>query len=111
MNNDPVNQDLLRLGIFPAKPLRKIRGVTLTDEQYDEFQRIAGRLAKHTLDQLVNQQYWPEMPDYARKEIIENAIKTTRAAATSYMLMAHPDLLKSAVDTRVQEITGQKHGK
>ena len=42
MSRDPVNLALLDLGIAPAQVTRKIRNVQLTDDQYDDFQRIAG---------------------------------------------------------------------
>jgi hypothetical protein len=45
ISNDPVDRAMLDLGIAPAKVERKIRNVELTEQEYDDFARISGRLA------------------------------------------------------------------
>jgi hypothetical protein len=99
----------LRLGIFPGKLERKIRGVTLTPEQYDTYQKVAGRLAKHALDRIVAVPGWIDLPHYARKEIITDTIERARASAETYMLMRNGgELTRAATAARVKQITGQK---
>lgn len=106
INNDPVNQELLELGIYPAKLDRKIRGVELTPEQYDEYQRLAGRFAKYQLDGLVALEGWRDLPPFARREAITNTIRKARETARSLMLMRHPGIIEEATRARVKEITG-----
>jgi hypothetical protein len=53
VTHDPVNQEPFRLGIAPAPLEQKIRGVQLTPDQFDDFQRIGGRFAKGNLDTIV----------------------------------------------------------
>ncbi len=107
MSNDPVNQELLKLKIFPAKPDRQIRGVELTDEQYDEYQRVAGRYAKATLDSLVKQPEWGHLPEFVRIETITRVIGQTREQARKYMLLRHPDIIDTAALDRLEQIQGQ----
>lgn len=106
VKNDPVNQELIKLEIWPAALDRKIRGVELKPDQYDAYQRVAGRLSKTTLDQIVKQPAWLQLPDYARREVIVNTIQNTRETARNYMLMQYPQLLQDSVDLRVEQING-----
>jgi len=48
--NDPVVQLMDRLQIKVAPPQRKLKGVELTPQQYDDYSREGGRLAKKMLD-------------------------------------------------------------
>lgn len=106
VNNDPVNQEMVRLGVSPAMPEKKIKGVQLTPDQYEEFQTTAGRLAKVQLDQMVNAPEWQAAPAFAQKEIFENTIKTSRQAAAGLMQMRHPELITQGIENRVKQIRG-----
>jgi hypothetical protein len=107
VNHDPVNQELNDLGLFPSQPERKIRGAALTDDQYGEFQRISGRLAKTSLDQMIGDPQWGALPEFARKEMMQNTIRSTRQAAEGYMQLSHPDLIEQAIVARQKQITGK----
>jgi hypothetical protein len=50
------------LGIAPAKVERKLRNQELTDQEYDDFARIAGRPAKVRLDTIVRSPDWQIWP-------------------------------------------------
>jgi hypothetical protein len=106
VNNDPVNQELNHLGVCPGQLQRKIRGAQLTDDQYGEYQRTAGQLAKMQLDQMVNQDGWMTLPDFARKEVIENTIRESRASAEGLIQMRHPELIQQAYAARQRQISG-----
>lgn len=106
VNNDPVNLELNRLGVFPSRPEQKIRGAQLTPDQYDEFQMTAGRLAKMGLDSQVNMPGWDQLPDFVQKEAIENIVKSSRTAAEGNMQMRHPELIQQGVDNRIKQIRG-----
>jgi hypothetical protein len=90
MNNDPVNQALLRLSVFPGPVSRKVRGVELTDQQYDDLTRSAGRMAKMRLDQIVASPGFAQMPEFAQREIMDKTVSQMREAART-MLMMNPD--------------------
>ena len=100
LKHDPVNQELLAIGVFPSKLKREIRGVELTDDQYEEYQIIAGRLTKTTLDGLVGQEGWTSMPKFSRQDIISKIISKTRNTARTTMIMRHPDILREAMAIR-----------
>jgi hypothetical protein len=108
LNNDPVNQTLLRLGVFPARTPRKIRGVELTDEQYDDFARLAGTTTKMRLDQIVSMPGFASLPDFAQRELVTKTIERARETARSMMMMQNPDIINSAMEAKRSEIDARR---
>lgn len=104
IKNDPVNQALQRLEIFPAKLQRKVHGVELTEQQYDDLQRISGRLSKMTLDGVVAQPGFGQLPVYSQIEIVKSTMANTRDSAQTLFLMRNPDVLKAAQELKVKKI-------
>jgi hypothetical protein len=109
VNNDPVNKALLKLDIFPARLERKIRGVELSDQQYDDFTRIAGRMAKMRLDNVVGQPGFSSLSDTAQRDMIESTVKSSREAARGLIMMApNSNILADAMKAKVAKLTGAK---
>lgn len=106
LTEDKVSQELLALKIWPAPLQKKVRGVELKQEVYDEYQMVAGRLTKFTLDSIVKQDGWDTLPDFARREMITKTITNSREAARTYLLMKHPEILQQAMGVRLKHITG-----
>ena len=77
-STDRVNREMLRLGVAPSPVERRVRGQTLSDQQYDDYARLAGRLTKMDLDRVVNSQYWSQIPDAQKRDVIEHAFKANR---------------------------------
>lgn len=108
VNEDPVTKELIVLKIFPAPVEKKIKGVELTPQQYDDYQRIAGRLAKVNLDAIVATPDWASLPAFARQEVISRTITRARGTATNLLMMQNPDIIQKATDKRIKEISGAK---
>jgi hypothetical protein len=104
LKNDPVNQALLSAGYFPGKLSRKIRGVELTDQQYDDYQRIAGRTAKVRLNAQMGVISNPNIPANIRHDMIASTVKEARESAMSLIMMesTHSDnnVWKKALDAK-----------
>lgn len=100
LKNDPVNKALIAANYFPGKVDRKIRGVELTDQQYDDFARIAGRTAKVRLNAIVSMPGFDQMPESTRKELMTNAITNSRELARSLIMMQNPEIIKKANDAK-----------
>jgi hypothetical protein len=105
-NNDPVNKALVDLRVGPSKLDRKIRGVDLTDQQYDDFSRVAGRMAKMRLNAIVGQPGFDNAPDNIQKNLIETTIKTARETARTMIMMQNPSIVKDAMDAKLEKIRG-----
>jgi hypothetical protein len=69
--DDPVINEILRLGVTPSMPDRKILGVDLTPQQYSEYVALAGKPMKQALDRIVALSKWPRISDVAKAELIQ----------------------------------------
>lgn len=109
VNNDPVTKTLLSLGLYPSQPGRSIRGVKLSDEQYDEYSRVAGRLTKQRLDNIVAQPGFFQIPPGKQVDVMRKMIETSRESAKRSTMMAFPDIMQKAIEQKRQILmTGKK---
>lgn len=104
VGQDPVNQELLKLGIYPAPVDRKIRGVELTPQQHDDFARLAGRMAKSGLDRIINSPQWQTFPPESRAHVIREQIKQTREAARGMIIAKDPSIIQKAQALKMNKL-------
>jgi hypothetical protein len=105
MSNDPVNLALKRAGPpWPAQPERKIRGVELTDQQYDDYSRIAGRMAKTRLNGIVGNPGFGALPENVQTDMIRETIRSARDGARSLIMMQSPDIITRATQAKVSKV-------
>lgn len=101
---DPVVQAMDALQFFLSRPTNKIRGIQLTDEQYDDYSRVGGRLAKLQLDQIVSLPGFDQIPAYERFEMMSHAVTSSRETARSMILMQNPDIIQQAINAKIAGI-------
>ena len=108
VNTDPVPKAMLDAGVFPSLPKRQINGVDLTDEQYADYSRIAGRYLKQRLDAIVANPGFGMMPEEIRKNIMETAIKQSRQAAASLIKIQsiHSDnnIIQQSINNKLETL-------
>jgi hypothetical protein len=102
MSHDPVNLAMLDLGINPGQVPRKIRNVDLTDQQFDDFARIAGVMAKSRLDTIVNAPDYRGWPNHVRHDVIQEVIKQSRETARGVMMTKYPQIMRDAVAAKME---------
>ena len=88
VSTDPVNLALIDLGIGIAPPERKIRNVDLTDAQYDDYARIAGRMTKMNLDKIVRSEAWNRIGNSQKHDLVKRAVEANREAARGYVMVS-----------------------
>lgn len=99
-NADPVNQAMWKVGVFPGTLERKIHNVPLTAEQYDDFQRIAGRMAKMRLDKMViSPQFQQQIPS-VQHDWMNETIKQSRESARQMMMIKNPLIARQALEAK-----------
>ncbi len=98
--NDPVDQRLAALKYYPALVGNKINEVKLTEQQQDDYQRIAGRLAKMRLESVVTKPRFASMPQFAQINIIKDIIDDSREEARGQMLKLYPEIIAQAIQQR-----------
>jgi hypothetical protein len=101
---------MVQLGIAPAQVERKIRNVELTDQQYDDFARIAGRMTKMRLDTIVRSPDWQTWPGHIKHDVISEVIRQSREASRGVVMMKYPQIVKDAVEAKRQKMTGEPRG-
>lgn len=106
ISQDPVNQKLIQLQVWPSKPQRQIRGVELTDQQYDDYTRIGGRLAKMRLDAIVAMPQFNQAPAQIQRDIITKTISNARESAATQIMMANPQIMQTALDDKLRVLHG-----
>lgn len=112
VNDDPVNQTILRLADTtgykgPSQPERKIRGIQLTDQQYDDYSMLAGEMAKMRLDQIVGMRGFSQIPPEKQAEIIKNTVEKSRETARSIIMMRNPEILRQATQMKLNALKGK----
>ncbi len=107
LNKDPVNQALLKLGVYPSKVSNKIRGVELTDAQYDDFAKTAGKMTKMRLDAVVNTPGFATVPANVQEDVIRKIIKSSRETARGIIMMRNPDIIQQATNNKLDELKGE----
>ena len=98
---------MLDLGVHPAAVERKIRGVDLTDQQYDDHSRIAGRMTKMRLDTIVRSPDWQMWSPFMKHDAISAVITSCREAAAGVMMMKNPTIPAAAAAQRLAKLKGQ----
>lgn len=108
MNDDPVLRDLIATDSFPSRLERKIRGVDLTEQQYDDFGRIAGRLTRMALLQVINQPGWADVPLGIRHEVLTKVVEKSREAARAQIMLqavgSDNDIMKKAAANKLEKL-------
>jgi hypothetical protein len=109
--NDPTDRVLDGLGIYPGQPKRTIRGVHLTDIQYDEYARTRGRVAKQRIDQLVATSGFSMLPPLIQTQTIRATMESATAQAEQLVMMhsfgTADDIARKAIEAkRAQLVPG-----
>ncbi len=110
--DDPANAAMLENRVKIGMPRRAINGVDLTPEEYSEYTRIAGELAKSQVGALVNSPGWKRVPKgegSLAAELLRSTIIKSRNVASAQML-ANSSRLQQAVVKRQQEAAAQMMG-
>jgi hypothetical protein len=92
---------MIEIGIGPAPVGRKIRNVDLTDQQYDDFARISGRMTKQRLDVIVRSADWNLWTPNIKGTVVQEVIKQSREAARGVMMMRYPQIVRNATQAKV----------
>ncbi len=96
MNRDPVNLALLRLGVGVASVRPTINGVRLTDQQYNDYATIVGRMRKQRLDALVGSQVFQRSPGHMQHDLLKSVIDQSKTAGQGWMFARYHSILSDA---------------
>lgn len=100
-STDMVDVEMDRLGVKKSQVERKIRNVELDEKQYDDFQRIAGRMAKMQLDGFVKSERYQSYPDDIKRMEIDKIFDHQREAARNLMMMKYKQIPRDAYKSKI----------
>lgn len=100
-STDMVDVEMDRLGVKKSQVERKIRNVELDENQYDDFQRIAGRMAKMQLDGFIKSERYQSYPDDIKRMEIDKIFDHQREAARNLMMMKYKQIPRDAYKARI----------
>ncbi len=84
IKDNPVSDEILRLGLGVRMPSRQIDGVELTGDEYDEFSRLAGEQAFDQLTRLIANPSYKRLtdgPGGSKAVAIKQVLSLTRQVA------------------------------
>ena len=92
------------MGIGIGKLPSSIRNVDLTDAEYDDFQRIAGRMTKMRLDAIIPSPDFQRLHNHEKHDIIKEVVKRCRNSSREMMMMKYPHIPRDATLTAQEAI-------
>ncbi len=102
---DPVAKEILDNEVKIQRIGRTLNGVTLTADQYDQLQQIAGPMLKEELANLMGRSVYQRFPagkDSARAEMIKSVQNSVYKAARDRMVRTDPELKERIMNKRVK---------
>lgn len=108
VNRDPVVSEMLRVGYAPRLPDHKINNVKLTDQEYDDYAQMVGRMAKMRLNTMVNSGQWATTPDPQKVDLMRGVFLHSRTIAESAMKARYPHIGADALALKNQRLNGPR---
>ena len=80
----------------------------LPPKLYDVYQATAGALTRQTLESLINQPGWHDIPMSRRQDIFRDVIRSSRETAAGAMKMKYPEIVMQGLNQNKARILGEK---
>lgn len=100
VQTDPLNLAFQEGGYWPGYVKRTIRGVQLTEAEFDQYSMVAGRLLRQNLMPVVGSPQWQSLPAARKYDILSKAVTMSRESARNFMLGRYPRIAVQAVRTK-----------
>lgn len=101
-SNDPVVQRMESLQMGIGKIDKKIRGVQLTEQQFDDYSRLAGRMTKMRLNNYVAIPQTKNLPPEIQMKTMHSIINDSREKARQVVMMNNPDIIRKAISNKTK---------
>lgn len=106
--NDPVVQKLESLQTGIGRLSDKIKGVQLTEQQYDDYSRIAGQMTYARLSKMMAMPGFDRMPPQHQLQMIEKTTSQCRLLAANTIMKMNPEIIRQAAAKKRLSIYGSK---
>ena len=96
--NDPVVNEMLDLKVSIGRPSSRINGHKLSQEEHNEYIKLAGEPAYEQLKGMMDGGEWESIPESIKIDLIKDIILSHRKNARSQMKGSYPKLGRSKND-------------
>ena len=106
VKNDEVNDMIADNKIIMSMPPRIIKGVQLTNKEYDKYTKLAGKSAREEMVNAMNSGLFDQAtggPEGEKALIVHQIMASTREYAKYEMLMDSPDLEDRMFDIKLKK--------
>jgi hypothetical protein len=90
ISKDKATTEVVRLGVKPGSPQRKLGKMELTDQEYDQYARSSGQLAHQLITKIVNRPNYDSIPDETKRGLFDDLFSAARETAKNRLLMNAP---------------------
>jgi hypothetical protein len=89
-------EEMVKLKVAPGMPARKIEGVDLTPEQYDEYVKLAGQKLQAKVETVIKTPEYKALSDDAKGRLLEDIVRDLRTEAAEQMTVKYPNISVAA---------------
>lgn len=107
--NDRTMAAMEAAEMYPAKMQREVRGVPLTDQQYDDLTRVAGHLAKARMDMLVKTPGFLSLPLGTQLAQMRQTLTSSRKVGEDWLMMqpGNENIIRQATSAKAAQMQGK----
>lgn len=99
--NDPVVNRMESINMGIGRLDKKIRGVQLSEQQYDDYAKMAGRMTKMRLNNYVSITGTAQLPAEIQMKTMQSIIDDSREKARRIIMMNNPDIVRAALQKKI----------
>lgn len=86
--NDPINNEILRLGANVGQPRREVGGVRLDADQWGRYRELAGQLGRSSIGDLIAAPEWRDLSTEEKQDAISDYLGRARKEARGKLFPA-----------------------
>lgn len=102
---DPVADAMLEAGVIKGMPSRKVRGVELSEEEYEQYASLVQQSRWKALTPIVTSPGFQRAPKMIRGRILEDMWRKAGDQARAMYLMQNPSLLARIAGEQAEALT------
>jgi hypothetical protein len=107
--NDSTMAAMEAAEFYPAKMRREVRGVPLSDQQYDDLTRVGGGLAKMRMDTLVRTPGFVALPLGLQNKQMAQTLESSRKVAEDWLMLqpGNANILRQSTAAKAAQMQGK----
>ncbi len=94
-DEDSIYNEFKNIGYFPSNPLRKVRGIELTPQEYEDLLALQKKFkTKEKIEKIIRSSQYKRLPNFRKKELIDKQLKRAQKRARDVLFLSNKRLRK-----------------